>query len=199
MFLCTLAGVASGQTGDPFDTLSIDWRLADWRRLAVEEQHWVVAGFALGWRGLEPIQGTEGGDWGSAVTEARRKRLDLIVETAADPASRLAPHLMRGEAEKPLASAAFTGDDWMRLPVRLRLAVLHGFYGGVYARALNSQLGSEADFDPAFGRARRLVRPELALVPPLAYARLSDWYFYTNHRDAPLAESIRVLAEQIRG
>jgi hypothetical protein len=199
LVLCALAGVAWGRGGDPFDTLSIDWRLTDWRRLEVEEQHWVAIGFALGWRGLERTESSEKGQWGLAVTAARRKRLDRIVEAAADPASRLAPHLMRGEAERPLASAVFTGHDWMRLPVRLRFAVLHGFYAGVYARALHGRLGSEADFDPAFGRARRLVRPELALVPPLAHARLSDWYFYTNHRDAPLAESIRELAEQIRG
>jgi hypothetical protein len=110
--------------------------------------------------------------------------------------------LLATERNAPLPPLAVTGETWVALRPRARLALLHGFYAGVYAAALAGAL--EGTRDPArlelgFAEARRLVRPRLALAPSLLFARLSDWLFYTDRRPAPLVDTIAVIAAQIKG
>jgi hypothetical protein len=194
--LIVLAAAGPSFADDPLDRRSTDWRGVDWQALAPDERHWVVIGFALAWRG--PAQ-ARGAAPRPAVTAARRAAL---TKASTGPDGRLAVLLLAAERDDPLPPLAVTGETWVALDSRARLALLHGFYAGVYAAALAEAL--EGTRDPArleagFAEARRLVRPRLALAPSLLFARLSDWLFYTDRRPAPLVETIAIIAAQIKG
>ena len=194
--LLLLAAAGPALAEDPLDRRSTDWRGGDWLALAPEERHWVMVGFALAWRG--PTQAA-GEAPRLAVTADRRAALTGAAE---DTNERIAAMLLTAERDDPLPAMAVTGETWIALDIRPRLALLHGFYAGVYAAALVEAL--EGTRDPArleagFAEARRLVRPRLALAPSLLFARLSDWLFYTDRRPAPLVETIAVIAAQIKG
>ncbi len=194
LLVVTAAGPALGD--DPLDRRSTDWRGGDWQALEPDERHWVVVGFALAWRGPTRAGGAPPR---LAVTAARRAAL-----TRAGAASdgRLAVLLLAAERDDRLPPLAVTGETWIALGSRARLALLHGFYAGAYAAALVEALDATRDparLEAGFAEARRLVRPRLALAPSLLFARLSDWLFYTDRRPAPLIESIAVIAAQIKG
>ncbi|MFQ5774885.1 MAG: hypothetical protein ACE5GS_10230 [Kiloniellaceae bacterium] len=182
---------------DPFDLRPTDWRLGDWQGLAPGGQTWALIGFSLGWHGVSVATGRSPSE--DAVAGHRAMLSDLTARSGPDV--RWAAALLRAQAREPLPRFAVTGETWMGLPVRQRLAALHGVYAGAYARAIADLLGPEADesaLEVSFAGARRLVKPKLALAPPLLFARLSDWYFYTNRRAAPLVRAIETIAGQIR-
>ena len=190
---------AVAQGDDPFDRRATDWRLEDWQGLNAETRAWVLFGFSLGWYGPPAAGEPEGAPLSHAAVVERLRRVTSRAE--ANPEVRLGALLVAAQARAPVPRFAMTGADWMALSVRHRLAVLHGFYAGAYGRVLNELLGGEADeaaLDAAFAKARQLVEPELALAPALLFARLSDWYFYTDRRAAPLVLSIQTIAGQIR-
>jgi len=194
--LLVLAAAGPALAEDPLDRRSTDWRGGDWLALVPEERHWVMVGFALAWRGPNPAAGEAPR---LAVTDGRRAAL---VRAAGDTNERIAVMLLAAERDDPLPAMAVTGETWIALDSRPRLALLHGFYAGVYAAALVEALQetrSPARLDAGFAEARRLVQPRLALAPSLLFARLSDWLFYTDRRPAPLIETIGVIAAQIKG
>lgn len=199
----TLGMPWAGAAEDPLDSSAADWRATDWRAaawpaLTAEEQHWFLVGVSLGWRGLAAADHAFEAPEPEA-TAAWRARLAGLAEAALE--SRLAVLLLRQQEAAPLPAFAVTGATWLALETRPRLALLHGLYAGSYGAAiagLEPERGTDR-LEAAFARARRLVAPPLALAPPLAYARLSDWLFYSNHRPVPLVETIKLLAEQIRG
>ena len=197
LFLVLLAAAGPARAADPLDGRATDWRPADWRALDEDERHWVVAGFSLGWRGLAKAEGQLRRRPEPDLTAPRRALL-----AKAPAGTRLAILLLTAERDHPLPPLAVTGETWIALDARPRLALLQGFYAGVTAAALDRALDGTRDparLDAAFAEARRRVRPRLALAPSLLFARLSDWLFYTDRRAAPLVETIAVLAEQIKG
>jgi len=188
---------AAGANADPFDLRTTDWRMAHWRTLSERERAWLVVGFVLGWRGEHAPAGARPPD--PPAVGRRVARLDAAV-------SRMGPEGSLGVALVRLLSTAppwaLRGDDWMVLAPRQKLAVLHGVYAGIYAREIVALLGADAtdaDLARAFARACRLVRPRLALAPALLFARLSDWYFYTDRRRATLMSTIATIVNQIKG
>ncbi len=194
--LLVVAAAAPALADDPLDRRSTDWRGGDWQALAHEERHWVVVGFALAWRGQSQAAGEAPR---LALTAERRAALTRAV---AKSDTRLAVLLLAAERNDPLPALAVTGGTWIALDSRPRLALLHGFYAGVYGAALVEALDGtreQARLEAGFAEARRLVKPRLALTPSLLFARLSDWLFYTDRRPAPLIETIAVIAAQIKG
>lgn len=186
--------VSTAAQEDPFDSRAIDWRLEQWRALEPLERQWFLAGFALGWHGPAASEAEI-----AASPQALAGLGAMLPEPA--PAIRLAAVLAETHARRPPPRLAMTGTQWLALSVRHRLAVLHGFYGGRYGRAIADRLGRDAGlaaYDAALASARRELRPAPALAPSLLFARLSDWYFYTNHRVEPLVRSIETIVEQIR-
>lgn len=196
-----LQGVVPAFAADVADIRSTDLRLADWSRMAEADRPWFIVGFSLGWHDAVP----EGGPLSLAATHAAAAAAAArIGERAADPAaegSRLVAALLHEQVAGRLPRGEIRGYDWTDFDPSTRFAVLHGFHGGVYARAVWRALGEAADdaaLDAALSRARRLVAPPLALAPSLLYARLADYYFYTDRRGEPLTASIAVIAGQIR-
>lgn len=194
-----LGALFPARAADPLDGRATDWRMTDWQALPFQEQRWVVVGFALGWAGAEADA-----DGPLPDTDALHLRLAEIAAWAThEPAERrVAVALTLGRRARPLPAYAVTGGTWIALESRHRLALLHGVYAGAYGAALEAlpeAKGGPEKLDAAFAKARRLVKPELALAPSLLFARLSDWLFYTDRRAAPLVHSIREIAGQIRG
>jgi hypothetical protein len=106
--------------------------------------------------------------------------------------SRIAASL---SADPPPALGPVSGWDWIALPPRERLALLAGYNAGSWAAALTAAVGRSDDH--ALAGARRLVRPAPVPAPSLLSARLSDWLFYTDRREAPLADSIATILGQL--
>lgn len=193
-----LAGPTPGRA-DPLDLRATDWRMSDWRALDGAGQHWFLVGFALAWS----ASGSSGTPARRAPDAAAVGDLHAALAAPGDGAdSRVAAVLLVAALDNPPPTLDVTGQTWLDLDIRHRLALLHGFYAGTYAAALAASLTDNRNMerlDLAFAEARRLVRPKLALAPSLLFARLSDWLFYTNHRPLPLVETIGILAAQIKG
>lgn len=185
---------------DPLDLRPTDWRFSDWQRLNADEQAVFLAGYSLGWHGLErPDSGATSS--ASAAEASTLLRAALQGEAAASSSERLVVALMGLNAIGTLPAFAVTGASWLALPVRHRLVLLHGFYTGQYARSLTDALGEEAEattIEQALDE-RQFVRPSLALGPSLLFARLSDWYFYVDRREQHLTASIAEIVEQATG
>ncbi|MFQ5783316.1 MAG: hypothetical protein ACE5H8_00650 [Alphaproteobacteria bacterium] len=193
--------VAPAPASELDDVRSTELRLADWLRVAPGDRPWFVAGFALGWHGeapaTPPLALAETLAAQAPVIAALDRRAGLA--DAANP--RLAVLLLRAAAAGRLPPPAPSGDDWLGLDPSRRFALLSGFHGGSYARALWRGLDGAADaaaLDAAFAGARRRVRPWLALAPSLLFARLSDYYFITDRQDEPLLVSIRTIVDEVR-
>ena len=90
-----------------------------------------------------------------------------------------------------------SGADWLALAPRERLALLAGYNAGTWALALTATTGRSDD--DALAQARQLVRPAPIPAPSLLAARLSDWLFYTDRREAPLAQAIATIVHQLAG
>ncbi len=186
--------------GEVLETRSTDLRLSDWTRMAESDRPWFLTGFALGWHGEDtdaPALALGDAQAAYAPVAARLAR-----QVVADPSTRLVGVLTRALVAGRLPLAAVSGADWIALDPAPRLALLHGFHGGAYARALWDGLGAgapDAALDGTLAEARRRVKPPLAFAPSLLFARLSDYYFYTDRRVERLVDSIAVIAAQIRG
>jgi hypothetical protein len=194
--LGTMLGIAAA-AADPLDLRPTDWRLSDWRRLNAGEQAVFLAGYSLGWYGLERrSNGTA--SLASAAKASRLLRAALQDEAVASSTQRVVVALMQLNAIGTLPAVPVSGASWLALPVRHRLALLHGFYAGQYARSLTGALGEEAaaaTIEQALDE-RQFARPRLALGPSLLFARLSDWYFYVDRRVQPLTVSIAEIVDQ---
>jgi hypothetical protein len=182
------------------DRRSTDWRSAEWQALEDSERHSFLIGFSLGWTGAVADESAKTASINTASLSSHRARVAKAARFL--PGPRLAAVLLRAQLEVPLPSFTVTGETWLALDPRPRLALLHGVYAGAYARAIDQTLETNAtseELDQAFAEVRRLVKPKLALAPSVLFARLSDWLFYIDRRPAPLVGTISMLAEQIKG
>jgi hypothetical protein len=98
-------------------------------------------------------------------------------------------------ADPPPSPGALSSADWVALDPRERLALLAGYNAGAWAVALTTAVGRSDD--GALAEARRLVRPAPVPAPSLLSARLSDWLFYTDRREALLTASIAPVVAQL--
>ena len=73
----------------------------------------------------------------------------------------------------------YTGHDWIKLDLKRKKVFIKGYNSGI--RSNNDE------------KKRRIVKYNVL------FSRLSDYYFYTNHRDETVDLSIKTIVDQIFG
>jgi hypothetical protein len=193
-------GAADAADADILDRRSTEVRLADWMALDPAARSWWLIGFALGWHGTDPAAAAVPPEAARAGQADAMAELAHRATDAEDRGRRLAALLVADRLAGALPLARVTGHVWMGLAVGNRLMLLQGVQAGAYGRAVSDALGEMAGgdaLDAALAQARRQYRPRLGLAPNVLFARLSDYYFYTDRRDELLVASIATIAAQL--
>lgn len=196
------AWAVSGEAAqlDPRDIRPTEIRLADWLSLRGDDRRMLMIGFGIGWQGETPELEPEAANAVADEFTELDLQLTKLANSGNSARARIATALTRAQLLGRLPFVAVTGGEWIELPMRHRLMMLHGIVAGVYSRAVWETIGRVRDsrsIDDGLAQALRMKRPRLAADPLLLLSWLTDHLSEDAAREQALVTGLASVTRQL--
>lgn len=135
----------AGAALDPRTIDPMELRLRDWLGLRDDDRQVLMTGFAIGWQGDKVPKKNPSKADSDEASQTLSLKITKLANSGKHGHARLATILTRARILGRLPLVRFTGANWLGLPVRHRLIMLHGIQSGQYCRKLWIKLGKPRD------------------------------------------------------